>query len=76
MRPSALSFRALTLVAFDPFKLCIDVGIREEWYGIVTGLISFRNNKIMALDVCQKCCALHFRALTLVPFYRFPSNFA
>ena len=30
----------------------------------------------MALDVCQKCFALRFRALTLVPFYRFSSNFA
>ena len=30
----------------------------------------------MALDVCQKCFALHFHAPTLVPFYRFSSNFA
>ena len=58
------------------FKLCIDIGIREEWYGIATGLISFWNNRVMALDVCQKCFALRFHALTLVPFYRFSSNFA
>ena len=25
-------------------KLCIDTGIREEWYGIASGIISFRNN--------------------------------
>ena len=38
--PSVLRFRALTLVPFY-FKLCIDIGIGEEWYGIATGLISF-----------------------------------
>ena len=60
------------------FKLCIDIGIGEEWYGIASGLISFWNNRVtcMALDVCQKCFALRFRALTLVRFYRFSSNFA
>ena len=25
-------------------KFCIDIGIVEEWYGIASGLISFRNN--------------------------------
>ena len=33
-------------------KLCIDIGIREEWYGIASWLISFCNNRVMALDVC------------------------
>ena len=28
-------------------KFCIDVGIAEEWYGIASGLISFRNNRVM-----------------------------
>ena len=37
------------------FKLCIDIGIGEEWYGIANGLISFRNNSVMALDLCPKC---------------------
>ena len=58
------------------FRLCIDIGIGEEWYGILSGLIPFWNNRVMALDVCQKCFALGFRALTLVPFYPFSSNFA
>ena len=58
------------------FKLCIDIGIGEEWCGIASGLISFWNNRVMALDVYQKCFALRFRALTLVPFYWFSSNFA
>ena len=58
------------------FKLCIDIGIGEEWYGIAGWLISFWKNRVTALDVCQKCFALWFRALTLVPFYRFPSDFA
>ena len=36
------------------FKLCIDIGIGEECYGIVSGLISFRN-RVMALDLSPKC---------------------
>ena len=31
-------------------KHCIDIGIGEEWYGIASGIISFRNNIVMALD--------------------------
>ena len=37
------------------FRLCIDIGIREEWFGIASGIISFRNNRVMALDLCPKC---------------------
>ena len=72
------SFPCSNFSTFWPifFKLCTDIGIGEEWYGIASGLISFWNNRVMALDVCQKCFALRFRALTLVPFYRFSSNFA
>ena len=33
----------------------IDIGIGEEWYGIARGIISFRNNIVMALDSCPKC---------------------
>ena len=50
----ALHFRALTLVPIF-FKLCIDIGIGEEWYGIASGIISFRNSIVMALDSCPKC---------------------
>ena len=84
VRPSSVrlsisaSFPCSNFSTFWPifFKLCIDIGIGEEWYGIASGLISFWNNRVMALDVCQKCFALRFRALTLVRFYRFSSNFA
>ena len=31
-------------------KFCIDIGIAEEWYGIASGLISFRNNRVMNRD--------------------------
>ena len=67
------SFPCSNFSTFWPifFNICIDIGIREEWYGIASGLILFWNNSVMALDVCQKCFALRFRALTLVPFYRF-----
>ena len=34
---------------------CIDIGIGEEWYGIASGIISFRNNIVMTLDSCPKC---------------------
>ena len=51
------------------FRLCIDICIGEEWYGIASGLILFWNNRVMALDVCQKYFALRFRALTFVPFF-------
>ena len=33
---------------------CIDVGVGEEWYGIASGISSFRNNIVMALDSCPK----------------------
>ena len=36
------------------FKLHIGSDIREEWYGIANGLISFRNNRVMALDLWKK----------------------
>ena len=36
------------------FKLCIDIGIGEDWYEIASGIISFRNNIVMALDSCPK----------------------
>ena len=72
------SFPCSNFSTFWPifFKLCIDIGIGEEWYRVASGLISFWNNRVLALDVCQKCFALRFRALTVVPFYRFSSNFA
>ena len=78
VRPSvrlsiSASFLCSNVSTFWPilFKLCIDIGIGEELYGIASGLISFWNDRVMALDVCQKCFALRFSALTLVPFYRF-----
>ena len=37
------------------FKLCIGIGIGQEWYGIASGIILFRNNRVMALDLCPKC---------------------
>ena len=72
------SFPCSNFSTFWPifFKLCIDIGTGEEWYGIASGLISFWNNRVMALDVCQKCFALLFSTLTIVPFYWFSSNFA
>ena len=51
------SFLCSNFSTFLPifFKLCIDNGIREEWYGIASGIISFRNNRVVALDLCPKC---------------------
>ena len=51
------SFPCSNFSTFLPifFKLCIDIGIGEEWYGIASGIISFGNNTVMALDLCPKC---------------------
>ena len=48
------SFPCSNFSAFLPifFKLCINIGIGEEWYGIASGIISFKNNSVMALDLC------------------------
>ena len=48
------SFPCSNLSAFLPifFKLCIDIGIGEEWYGIASGIISLRNKRVMALGSC------------------------
>ena len=53
----ALRFRALNSSTFLPifFKLCVDIGIGEEWYVIASGIISFRNNRVTALDLCPHC---------------------
>ena len=32
------------------FKLCMEIDVREEWFGIANGLNSFINNRLMALD--------------------------
>ena len=29
------------------------IDIREEWLGIANGLISFINNRVMAIDLCK-----------------------
>ena len=40
IRPSVLRFRTLTWVVFDWFffKLCMDIDIKEEWFGVVNRL--------------------------------------
>ena len=47
-----LSVPALNFNSFKPifFKLFIDIGIGQEWYGIDSGLISFRNKRVLALN--------------------------
>ena len=48
------SFPCSNFSTFLPifFKLCIDIGIGEECYGIASGIISFRNNRVMTHDLC------------------------
>ena len=50
-----MSFPDSNLSSFWPifFKLCMDIDIREEWFGIANGLNSFINNRVMALDWCK-----------------------
>ena len=49
------SFPDSNLSSFWPifFKLCMDIDIREEWFGIANGLISFINNRVMSTDWCK-----------------------
>ena len=51
------SFPCSNFSTFLPifFKLCIGIGIGQEWYGIASGIISFRNNRVMTLDWCPEC---------------------
>ena len=53
--PSVRCFRTLTWVVFDGFSsnfaLTFDIG--KEWFGIVNGLYSIINNRVMALDWCK-----------------------
>ena len=46
------SFPCSNFSTFLPifFKLCID-STGKEWYGIASGIISFRNNRVMAFDL-------------------------
>ena len=55
----ALRFRAQTLVPLYRFSSNFaDIGIGEEWYGIASWIISFRNSRVMALDLCPKIAFL------------------
>ena len=50
-----MSFPDSNLSSFWPifFKLCMDIDIRKEWFGIANVLNSFINNRVMALDWCK-----------------------
>ena len=53
VRPSiSASFPDTNLSSFWPifFKLCMDIDIGEEWFGIANGLNSSINNRVMVLD--------------------------
>ena len=55
-RPSiSPSFPDSNLSSFWPivFKLCMDIDIGEEWFGISNGLNLFINNRVMVLDWCK-----------------------
>ena len=48
--PNRLSVRPLRALTSIFIKLCMDIDVREEWFGIANGLNSFINNIVMALD--------------------------
>ena len=71
--PSTLRFQTLTwefLTNF--FKLCMNIDIGEEWFGIANGLNSFINNRVMAVDWCKNVVS---GLLTWEVIDRFSSNF-
>ena len=41
------------------FKLCMDIDIGEEWFGIANGLNSFINNRVMAVHWCKNVFLLN-----------------
>ena len=47
----SVSFPDSNFSSFWPifFKLCMDIDIGEEWFGIANGLYLFINNRVMAL---------------------------
>ena len=49
------SFPDSNLSSFWPifFKLCMDIDIGVDWFGIANGLNLFINNRVMALDWCK-----------------------
>ena len=49
------SFPDSYLSSFWPifFELCMDIDIKEEWFGIAKGLNLYINNRVMALDWCK-----------------------
>ena len=54
VRPSvSASFPCSNLSIYQPifFKLCIEVYIRKEWFGIEDGQISSNKYRVMALDL-------------------------
>ena len=56
VRPSiSTSFPDSNSSSFWPifFKLCMDIDIGEDWFGIANGLHSFINNRVTALDWCK-----------------------
>ena len=55
------SFLDSKLNSFWPifFKLCMDIDIREEWFGIANGLNLLINNIVMAPDWCKNVLFLN-----------------
>ena len=41
------------------FRLCINIDIGSEWFGIANGLNLFINNRVMALHWCKNVFFLH-----------------
>ena len=50
------------------FKLCMDIDIWEEWFGIANGLNSFINNRVIALDWCKNVVSWLLSSFWLIFF--------
>ena len=55
VHPQRFVSRLSNLSSFWPifFKLCVDIDIGEEWFGIADGLNLYINNRVMALYWCK-----------------------
>ena len=70
-RPSiSASFPTLNLSSFWQifFKLCMEIDIGEEWFGIANELNSFIKNRVLALDWCKMWFSFGTNGWILIKF--------
>ena len=52
----------------------MDIDIREEWFWIANAVISFINNRVMALDLCKNVFCLQYLQIKWMNFSKVVSS--